>query len=460
MKSTKESTLTKKHLLGYTFGDFGECMTFSIMGSFLTRYYVNVAMIDMGVLAVLTLIWKVWDTISNPIVGMFLDKMFAKKSYKDGKFRPWMLRSTPLVAITAILVFTAPTFVDGMAKLVVVFTTYLLYELAYNLFNIPYGSLLAAMAKTDEERAKLSSARGAGGLLGSMIPMMIFPIIISVFEKTPQLGYAAGVTVSAGVGFVLCLLSYYFTEERVTAEATGKSEDVKITDIFETLAKNKAVVALCVHGVCQGIMMAISQTMGTYMFSDVLGNMALMSVSTMITMPFSIMMLVLAPNLVKRMGTIPLIKRGNLLGAATYIVLFILHITTDINVWTHIILSAMAGVFTGVGTMMQWGLVGEAIDYNEYLLGKRTEGTIYGTFNMIRRLGQAIGASGGVALLGVIGYDAVLSNMGGVQSSTTILGIKILCILGPALATLGSWAAFRFIWNITPEVRAQMSARK
>ena len=78
----KQDNLTKKHLLGYTLGDFGECMTFSIMGSFLTRYYVNVDMIDMGVLAILTLIWKVWDTISNPVVGMFLDKMFAKNSIK------------------------------------------------------------------------------------------------------------------------------------------------------------------------------------------------------------------------------------------------------------------------------------------------------------------------------------------------------------------------------------------
>ena len=75
--NTIENKLTKKHLIGYTFGDLGECMTFSIMGSFLTRYYVNVAMIDMGVLAVLTLVWKIWDTISNPIVGMFMDKMFA-----------------------------------------------------------------------------------------------------------------------------------------------------------------------------------------------------------------------------------------------------------------------------------------------------------------------------------------------------------------------------------------------
>ena len=39
--NTKEDKLTKKHLAGYMFGDWGECMTFSIMGSFLTRYYNN-----------------------------------------------------------------------------------------------------------------------------------------------------------------------------------------------------------------------------------------------------------------------------------------------------------------------------------------------------------------------------------------------------------------------------------
>ena len=432
-------------------------MTFSIMGSFLTRYYVNVAMIDMGVLAVLTLVWKVWDAISNPVVGMFMDKMFAKKRYKDGKFRPWMLRATPLVAITGILVFTAPTWVDGMAKLVVVFTTYLLYELAYNLFNIPYGSLLAAMAKTDEERAKLSSARGVGGMLGNLIPMTLFPIVISAFEKAPQLGYSMGITVCAIIGFVCCFFSYRFTEERCTDTTQEKPEDAKITDIFDAFAKNKAVVALAIHGICQGVMMAVSQTMGTYMFSDVLGNLALMSVSTICIMPLSIFVLLFSPKLVEKMGTVDLIRKTLVIGAGIYVLLFVMHVTTDVNVWVHIIFSALGSAFTSVGTMMQWGLVGEAIDFNEYLLGKRTEGTIYGTFNMLRRLGQAIGASGSVALLGWIGYDVALSNMGMAQNAQTILGIKVLCVLAPAIVSLGSWTAFRFVWNITPEVKEKMA---
>lgn len=450
----KQENLTKKHLLGYTLGDFGECMTFSIMGSFLTRYYVNVAMIDMGVLAILTLIWKVWDTVSNPIVGMFLDKMFAKKQYSDGKFRPWMLRATPLVAITGVLVFTAPSLVDGMAKLVVIFTTYLLYELAYNLFNIPYGSLLAAMAKNDEERAKLSSARGIGGMLGNLIPMTLFPIVISTFEKTPQLGYGMGVTVCAVIGFICCFFSYKFTEERCTQTSNKASEEAKITDIFDVFAKNRAFLALAIHGVCQGLTMAVSQTVGTYMFSDVLGNLALMSVSTILSMPLSIVVLLFSPKLVKKMGSISLICRTTMSGVVIYVLLFVLHITTDVNAWTHILLSALAGGFISVGTMMQWGLVGEAIDYNEYLLGKRTEGTIYGTFNMLRRLGQAIGSASGVALLSWIGYDAALSNAGMAQQAGTVLGIKVLCVLVPAVVSLGSWGAFRFVWSIEKRVES------
>ena len=453
--SAKENKLTKKHLAGYLLGDLGECMTFSIMGSFLTRYYVNVALIDTAVLAIMTLIWKIWDAASNPIIGMFMDKMFAKNKHKEGKFRPWMLRTTPLLAITAIIVFTAPSFVDGMSKLVVVFVTYLLYEMVYNMFSIPYGSLLSAMSENEEERAQLSSARGIGGMTGNLIPTVLFPIIIAVFESNPELGYGVGVTICAVIGFVCCLMSYYFTEERCSNVSKAEVQESKITDIFEVIQKNRAFVGLSMHGVFQGAMQAIGMTMGTYMFSDVLGSLALMSISNLCVMPVSMLFLFMAPRIVKKIGTDKLIKNSLLIGAGIYVLLFVLMVLTDINPGLYIILSGLGYGFVGASGMMQWSLVGETIDYNEYLTGKRTEGTIYGTFNMVRRVGQAIGSSFSVALLGWIGYDVALSNAGLAQSATTILGIKVLCILVPAFLAIGSWVAFRFVWYIKPEYIAE-----
>ena len=370
-----------------------------------------------------------------------------------------MLRMAPLLAITAIIVFTAPNYLEGMSKLVVVFVSYLSYELIYSLFNIPYGSLLTAMSQNEEERAKLSSARGIGGMLGSMLPSIMFPIIITAFSKNPQIGYSMGVTICAILGFVFCMMSYYFTEERCGDAVKEEVQESNFTDIFEVTRKNRAFLALAIHGVFQGIMQAANMSMGTYIFSDVLGDLSLMSLSSICVMPFTGAALIFSPRLVKKMGTMKLIRVGLIMGSATYLLLFALHVFTNVNPMVHIIFSTIGGTFTGIGTMMQWGLVGETIDYNEYLLGKRSEGTIYGTFNMLRRLGQAIGTSGSVALLGWIGYDAVLSNAGMPQSAGTILGIKVLCILVPAIVAIGSWAAFKYVWNITPELKAKIAAK-
>ena len=110
-----------------------------------------------------------------------------------------------------------------------------------------------------------------------------------------------------------------------------------------------------------------------------------------------------------------------------------------------------------VSIQMQWGLVGEAIDYNEMITGKRTEGSIYGTFNLTRRIGQAVGNSAAILALKWIGYDKAEA---AIQTAETITGLKVLCVLVPAIFILGSWFAFKFVWNITPEVRAKISASR
>jgi len=338
----------------------------------------------------------------------------------------------------------------------VAFTTYLMYEVFYAMHNISLGGLLSAMATDDAERAALSSARGIGGSLGIVIPQMLFPMLISAFESRPALGYGLGVTVCACIGFVCCLLYYSFTEERNLTQTKASGAQIKTTDILEVFQKNRAFVALCLHGLLSGILMSVGGALGTYMYADVLGSLALMSVGSMLGMPVNLLFMSLVPKISRKLGMEKVLRGSLLLGCSLYVALFSLHIFTDINVWVHIGFNAVAAGISGLSNMMQWGMLSEAIEYNEYLTGKRTEGSINGTFNMLRRLGQGLGASLGVAVLGMIGYDATAT----VQTGGTILGIKVLCLLFPALCAMGSWFVFRFVWNITPEVREKMHAWK
>ena len=457
MKTEHSSnTLSIRHYLGYALGDFGCCVTFFTMTNFLTRYYITVPMIDTAILAVMTLLWKVWDALSSPVFGMLMDKHFASHKNPKGKFRPWMLRSAPLMAVTAILVFTAPNYVTGASRLVVIFTSYLIYQFFYTMFNIPYGSLLSAMAKTEEERASLSSFRGIGSILGSIVPLVVFPLILSGFEDRLSSGYAASITVCAIIGFVSCFLCYAFTEERRITKGKN-SRPVKFTDAIHVIRKNRAFLCMCIHGLCQGAATAITSTMSSYMYSDVYQNLKLMSMGSLILMPFSLMFLFLAPKFTKKLGLNGVIHISLLAGIVSYAGLFGMHLFFAVPLWLHVLLYSMAYGLSGVSGMMQWGLLGETIDYNEYLTEKRTEGTIYGTFNMLRRIGQAIGTSAGVALLGCFGFDGTREALGLVQSDFTLFGIKLLCLFAPALFSVGSYLAFRFLWNITPELRRKMT---
>ena len=456
-KEKKPGGLTKKHWFGYMCGDWGGCMTFALMGTLVTQYYVNVLKIDEGILAVLLLVWNIWDAINDPLMGALMDKVFAKKHHPKGKFRPWLLRATPLLAVTAIAFWTVPTFFEGTALIVVLFVCKILYEGVYTMFNIPMGSLLSAMSTNDQERASLSAARGVGSMVGNMVPAMLGLLVVAAFGEHSPTGYAISAVICAVLGFFVCLMHYGFTEERTAVGEAIKVDDVKIADIITVFRKNRPFVALCIHGVAICTMQYVGSSIGSFMYTGVYGGLEYQAIGSALSMPFMIATYVFVPMICKKLGLEKVIRYSLLIGGAIYMGLFGLHLVTFVNPLVHAIISGIASGVAMVSIQMQWGLVGEAIDYNEMITGKRTEGSIYGTFNLTRRIGQTIGNSAAVLALGWIGYDKADN---AIQSAETIVGLKVLCVLLPAIFVFISWLAFKFVWNITPEKRAEMAEWK
>ena len=456
MKKAPKTGLTTKHWFGYMFGDWGGCMTFTLMASIFGLYCTNVLGIDPTLMGTLTLIWTIWDAINDPMMGALMDKAFVKKQNKNGKFRPWLLRATPMLAVSAIALWTVPTFLEGIPMLVALFSFKILYEASYTMFNIPMGSLLSAMSTNDAERASLSSARGVGSMIGNMIPGMIGPVIIGMFGENHSTGYMITGVACAVVGFVTCLLHYALTEERVVVEEETKADDIKLTDIFEVVKRNRPFIALCIHGVCICTMQYLTENISMYMYSAVYNDVTYKTLASALSAPFMAGSMIAVPFMCKKLGLEKVIRYALLIGGAICALLFGMHLVMDVPPLVHGVILGVGSGMAMVSIQMQWGLVGEAIDYNEYITGKRTEGSIYGTFNLSRRIGQTVGLGISFFALDWIGYQPTWD----VQGGATIFGFKILCVLIPGLFILGSWAAFKFVWSITPEVRAAMSAKK
>jgi Na+/melibiose symporter-like transporter len=197
------------------------------------------------------------------------------------------------------------------------------------------------------------------------------------------------------------------------------------------------------------------------MYSDVLGNIGLASLGSVISMPVMFGGLIVAPILAKKFDLVAIIRTCILVGCIMLVTCFVYAISVDtMNAWVYM---PWSGIGTGLVTLsvqLQWGLVGESIDYNEYLTGKRSEGSIYGVFSLTRRIGQTLSASLAVLMITWFGYVPAVDGVLQAQPDSAILGMKMMCILIPAVIGMGSWFAFRFIWDITPEKREKMAAWK
>ena len=87
--------------IGYGVGATGWNMINGIIGSFLTVYFTNVALLDAGIIATLIAVSKVFDGISDLIVGNIVDRTNSKL----GKARTWLLRMVIPFAISTLLLF-------------------------------------------------------------------------------------------------------------------------------------------------------------------------------------------------------------------------------------------------------------------------------------------------------------------------------------------------------------------
>ena len=339
----KNGGLSTKHWFGYMFGDFGGCMTFALMASIFSIYCTNVLGISATVMGVLTIIWTVWDAVNDPIMGALMDKAFAKNRNKRGKFRPWILRATPLLAVSAIAMWTVPTFLDGIPLLVCLFSLKIFYEASYTMFNIPMGSLLSAMSKNDVERASLSSARGVGSMFGNMIPGMVGPAVIGLFGDKTSTGYMIVGVGCAIFGFVVCLLHYALTEERRVVNEKTNADDIKISDILDVIRKNRAFVALCIHGVCICTMQYLTENISMYMYSAVYNDVTYKTLASMLSAPFMALSMLAVPLMCKKLGLEKVIRYSLLVGGAVCGILFVMHLFWEVSPLLH-------GVILGIGS--------------------------------------------------------------------------------------------------------------
>ena len=94
--------------LGYLIGPAGALLLNAVLATYLNVYYTDVLKLTGlwggAFLVVFPIVSKIIDAVTNVVMGYLIDRTHTK----EGKARPWLLLSAPLLTITGILLFTVP----------------------------------------------------------------------------------------------------------------------------------------------------------------------------------------------------------------------------------------------------------------------------------------------------------------------------------------------------------------
>ncbi|MCM1296555.1 MAG: MFS transporter [Muribaculaceae bacterium] len=231
-KITSANTTKKEMWLGYVIGVWGMMMTNSIVNSYFNQYLTDVIGFTASKgawIASFMILFPVLSKLLDAVTNLVMSKLIDSTTCRQGKVRPWLVVSAPLIAVCIVLLFWMP-FQSIKAQavwIVVMFNLY--YSVAYTMWNMSKDLMPAVSTRNVLQRRNLSMASTIVGNVGTGLVSILFPMILAgicaAVNGDNAKGYLISMTIFGILGMMCAFVQYFYTRERVTEERRNPDDE-------------------------------------------------------------------------------------------------------------------------------------------------------------------------------------------------------------------------------------------
>lgn len=380
-----ENVSKKEKWLGYLIGPAGALLLNAVLATYLNVYYTDV--LDLtplwggAFLTIFPIVSKVIDAITNVIMGQLIDHT----KNKEGKARPWILLSAPLLTISAILLFTVPNASDTVKAIWVIISYNLFYSFAFTIFNMSHSLMVPLSTRDSKDRGGLSVFNQITTIMMSgILVALIFPMVIMPVIGVDQSKWIGLMSILAIIALPLTLMEYFFTKERVTeeVEANGQTSNLTFKEQLKLIFTDKYMLLMYAYFLIYIIGTTLKNIGLVYYCNYVLGTyndgITQMLVSVLGGIPMGIGIFAVWP-LAKKFG-----KRN------VTMVGFIIYAIGSLICWLfpHNLIIVLVGQFIkNIGGLpcayVFMALFADCLDHVEWKSDNRVDGTAMSIYNII-----------------------------------------------------------------------------
>lgn len=201
----------KEKWLGYLLGPCGALLLNAVLATYLNVYYTDVLKLTTvwggAFLIMFPVVSKIVDAITNVVMGYIIDRTKTRQ----GKARPWLLLSAPLLAITGILLFAVPNGSIELQVAWVMISYNLFYSFAYTIYNMSHNLMVPLSTRNTLQRGGLSVFNQISTIMMSgIIVALVFPMAVMPLLGVNKSLWIVVMSVLSILTLPLTLLEYYF----------------------------------------------------------------------------------------------------------------------------------------------------------------------------------------------------------------------------------------------------------
>ncbi len=408
-------------------------------GMYLMKFSTDVLGISPAAMGVIFFISRIWDAISDPLVGFLSDRTRTRL----GRRRPWMIAGAIPVGLVFVLMWTPPELSAAalpiwMGAMVVLFYT------ATTVFGMPHDSLGAELSTDYQERTRIFAVRRmAFGFGAALVLLAVARLTASSDPRAEAFSLAALAAVVTSL-----LMLYTGTAMRERPEYQGRGAPNPVVAVRDILANPHARILLGVFLIQQLAVGGIT-VMAAYHAQYVMGRPEALS---MVLGTFFIVSIVSVPPwmwLSRYFEKKPLLVASMILSAIAMGSIFFVD---DGSLVLLLVLAGLGGFSSGGADVIFPSLEADVIDYDEYRTGERKEGMYFAAWHFAAKT-----ALGGAAMLTgfVLAASGFEPNVA--QGESARFAIRALMSLFP-LFCFGTGVLIFLRFRLTREAHAEIRA--
>ncbi len=411
--------LTNTQVIMFGMGTACIAFMFSMVNSYFNFYVTDIALVPAEMLGTANFIIRLLLVVVVPVMAAMVQNGYSK----HGKYRIWIYRCIPIVAITLVLTFTK---IDGPVWLMAIYypTVYAISSGLAGMCGNAQLSLMSVMGKSDVDKRRLSTGRSLTQDITKIIFNFSFiPLATMLSFSTLREDGSPGSSGYFWMAVIIAVLSvagYMGTawsgkkydiyddgtgEGKATKEA-AKKEKMSTKQMADVIFKNRPLLVMLILETFKftAFMMFISTFV--YYFFYVLFDFTSITVVTTIASVASVVASLLAPGIIKFLGR----KTTNVLALILYafgalMPRFLVPMVPESGVMVFGIGFVMIYFGMSLQTCVSPIMFLESANYYMKKTGVVAHGFVMSLFVFPVQIGIAL--SGGISnwLLAAIGYD-------------------------------------------------------